>query len=945
MGRDRAGRTLGGSLGQPGAAAPRPGRGRGPALPLILGGLLLGLAIAVAATLAAWAARERALEEAGRELRNLSYILARSTDRSLQALDMMLTDVVEHARMEGALVGPEAFEAWARGATTHHRLAEGAGLLPQAASLILLGTTGERLASARFFPAPPQNLADRAYFRALSGAEGPAHHVVVGPPVTNRATGALNFHLGRRIETPDGRFLGAAVAVIEVGYLQALFAGLALGPGSSVALFRQDGVLLARHPAAEGAIGRNFSDRPQYQSTLASRDGAVVRLLSGVDGLERLMSPRALEAYPLRIHVGASVESVLAPWREVALRFGGGTLALFLLLAASVAAALRAARAERAAAAERLAMERAAAEARLRHERELSARHADFRQIVEGMSQGVWRFGADGRLALTNSRCAEVTGMPREGLLIGATLAEMEAAAAAAGEDGAVTVIRRLGLLVEAREPGAFIQDLPAGRAASVVHQPLPDGGWLATFEDVSERRAAEARVRHLARHDALTGLANRVQFHEGLAQLLGAERRGRLAVLYLDLDRFKQVNDTLGHAVGDALLRAAATRIATNVRARRGASADLVARLGGDEFAVVLRVQGGHVEETRADAAATASRLVAVLSDPFLIESQQVLVGATVGVALHPEDGTTADELLRAADLALYRAKAEGRGRHLFFDRAMDAEAQARRALELDLRHALLEDHGRGFELHYQPIVDARTRAPTGCEALVRWRRPGQSDLVSPAHFVPVAEETGLIVPLGEMVLRRACAHAAAWPDRRLRLAVNLSPAQSRDDGLVELVGGVLAETGLEPHRLELEITEGVLARGTEATLATMHRLRDLGVRFAMDDFGTGYSSLAYLRAFPFDRVKVDRAFVRDIEARPQDMAIVRAVTGLCQEIGMSAVAEGVETEGQLRILAAARCAEAQGHLFSPPVRPEELAAVLDRIAAARQPLPVQAA
>jgi diguanylate cyclase (GGDEF)-like protein len=443
------------------------------------------------------------------------------------------------------------------------------------------------------------------------------------------------------------------------------------------------------------------------------------------------------------------------------------------------------------------------------------------------------------------------------------------------------------------------------------------------THEDVTRQYAAESRLAHLALHDSLTGLPNRARLRDRLAQELASLRRsGRsAALLLLDLDGFKAVNDTLGHGAGDALLQKVAARLRAQVR-----ETDVAARLGGDEFAVL---QTGDGQPTAATA--LAERLVAELSLPFEVDGQMVRIGASIGVALAPQDGDEPDQLLRHADLALYRAKADGRGTHRFFEVGMDQRMRTRRTLELELRRGLAAGE---FTLHYQPTIDLRSRRISGFEALLRWRHP-ERGLVSPGDFVPLAEETGLIVPLGEFALRRACADATGWPPH-LKVAVNLSPLQFGGAGPLAAVERALAESGLPPHRLEVEITETAMLADTELVIGTLRRLKALGVRIAMDDFGTGYSSLNYLRKFPFDRVKIDRSFISALDD-PTGGAIVRAVTALCQTLGMETTAEGVESVEQLMALTGGGCDEAQGFLFSRPRPVEELPGLLRQIDEAR--------
>ena len=469
----------------------------------------------------------------------------------------------------------------------------------------------------------------------------------------------------------------------------------------------------------------------------------------------------------------------------------------------------------------------------------------------------------------------------------------------------------------------ALDRRLPAlfeiGRADHTVQaelHPLADGGWVVTLEDVSTRKATEARADEMARLDPLTGLPNRLHLRERLAEALARLQRDgeACAVLLIDLDRFKPVNDTLGHPIGDALLEKVADRLRSTVR-----PTDTVARIGGDEF-VILQAGVRDAAGTQA----LARRIVDLIGRTYMVEGHLLTIGTSVGVALAPDDGVDADRLLKNADLALYRAKLDGRGTYRFFEPEMDARMQARRKLELDMRQALAR---REFQLHYQPQLQLQSGALSGCEALIRWHHP-ERGLVSPLDFIPLAEEIGLIVPIGEWVIRQACRDAMTWP-AHMSVAVNVSPAQFKSDRLVETIISALASSGLPARRLEVEITEGVLLQENEKTLQTLHRLRELGVRVSMDDFGTGYSSLSYLRSFPFDKIKIDRSFVKDLTSKPDGEAIIRAIAGLGKSLGMTTVAEGVETSEQMQRIRLEGCTDVQGYLISKPIPTEDLARV----------------
>ena len=491
-----------------------------------------------------------------------------------------------------------------------------------------------------------------------------------------------------------------------------------------------------------------------------------------------------------------------------------------------------------------------------------------FEVALNNLTQGVCFFDGGRRLILANRRYADIYQLPHDAIRSGMTLEEIVDLRFAAGTCPDMTrsdyLAWRATIQVSAA-PTDTIVELKSGQIISIHHRPMPDGGWVATHEDITERRLAEQQLAHMARHDPLTGLSNRAAFREYTDRETARRSPGNsVAVLCLDLDHFKHVNDTFGHATGDALLCAVAARIKGAIR-----GSDMAVRLGGDEFAIV---QVGVDQPSQA--ADLAARLIELLSRPFDLGGHQVVVGISVGIAYSLAYGADTEALLTRADMALYRAKADGRGTYRFFERAMNEQAQARHALESGLRLALRNNE---LELFFQPILNAHCQTLSKFEALIRWRHP-ERGVVAPAEFIPMSEDIGLIVPIGEWVLNEACRAAASWP-ATISVAVNLSPVQFKEPNLVEVVHGALEASGLSPGRLELEITETVLLRNTATTLETLRRLRGLGVRISLDDFGTGYSSISYLRTFPFDTIKIDRSFVHDLGAGTNSLAIVNAI------------------------------------------------------------------
>ena len=548
----------------------------------------------------------------------------------------------------------------------------------------------------------------------------------------------------------------------------------------------------------------------------------------------------------------------------------------------------------------------------------LAAERRQLSIAVNNIPQGLVLYDASARIIICNQPYLDMFGLSPDVAKPGCTMQRLIAHRKETGSfDGDVdefcnAIIQTVSLGKATRQ----LTEAPGGRAIEIINRPLKSGGWVATIEDVTERRRADEKIAHLAHYDGLTDLPNRILFRERLEQSLKAIRPGeQLAVLYIDIDEFKSVNDALGHPIGDELLKGVAERL-------RGclAGADVAARLGGDEFAVIQTAI-----KDRSEATQLVDEIHSAIRQPLACMGHLITTDASIGIAVAPGDGVDLDQLLKNADLALYGAKGDGRRTYRFFEAGMDHRARARRSLELELRQAISDG---SLETYYQPVVNIEDGKISSCEALLRWRHP-ERGMISPAEFIPIAEDSGLINQLGLWVLNTACAEAATWPDH-VRVAVNVSPVQFRSQALALNVAAALAACGLPASRLELEITEAVLIRDDEAALDMLHQLRKLGVRIALDDFGTGYSSLSYLQRFPFDKIKIDRSFIKDIAGPGASSSIVQAVVSIAAASDMTTTAEGVETEQQRNLLYILGCTEMQGYLFSPAIPAAEVRRLL---------------
>ncbi len=855
-------------------------------------GVICTAALTIVLTI--WWLHAEAIADAFRDSSNLAEVLAGQTASSIQSIDLILTEIKVEEELRSTQ-GSDDLDRVGRGEATYQYLVERLSHLPQADFITLVDKNGKLVNTTLQRPAPDIDLSDRAYFQHFKNHDDKG--IYISNALINRIAGTRFASFSRRINDANNAFLGVVIVGVRLAYFQKSYESVASLPDQSFLLLHRDGTVIVRYPDSPNLVSDKMpADSPWHR--LVAQGGGNYRSSGYVDGAVRLAAVRPLRDYPLVVNVGVSEAAALVTWRIQAIAIGAGTLlfvccSLFLLRALSR---------------QFHSLEKSEV-ALVKKTGELQRAKATVDAALNNLVQGVVMFDANALLIVCNQRYLDMYGLSRDVVRPGSALQRIVEHRAAVGSFGTEDVGQYIANILAAIGQGtAFsrMTNLRDGRIIHVVSQPIEGGGWVTTHEDVTEAKCAEERISHLAHHDALTGLPNRKLFYLQLEQALKRVRRGeRLAVLYLDVDHLKRINDTLGHSAGDKLLKAVADRLHGCIR-----DVDVVARLSGDEFAIIQSSLN-----QKSDAAVLAVRVRDSIHDPFDLDGNQVVVDISIGISIAPDDASQFDELLKAADIALYEAKNLGRGTYCFYEAEMNARIQARAELERDMQGALVNGE---FELFYQPIASLDGNKIASFEALLRWHHPKRG-LVSPAEFVPIAEETGLIIPLGEWVLRTACAEAANWPDD-IRVAVNVSSVQLTNKNLVNVVVGAIAAADIKPDRLELEITESVLMQNTFANLATLKRLHKLGVRFAMDDFGTGYSSLGYLLSFPFHRIKIDRSFILGLADKDEARAIVRATVDLARSLSMRVTAEGVETAQQLQQVRILGCTEIQGYLLNAP-------------------------
>jgi diguanylate cyclase (GGDEF)-like protein len=866
--------------------------------------IVLTAALILAALFAIWALRQGAIRDTEDDNHRLGVVVAEQTTRTFQAVDLVLRELSEKVTAAGIHDGI-ALHAAFDGQGVHEVLAKRLADLPQTEAFVILDSEARYVNQSRRWPTPALAYPDRSFFRHFVDSADPGPFLSE-PIISHADPGVAKAYLARRLTAPDGTFLGVVTAAIRLNYFDTFFDKVGFRDGTGVTILRNDGLILMHYPMLHGFNDTNMPKTSHWYETV--RLGGGHYLSHGIlDNLgDRLVSVHPLGTYPVVVDVVRLESAALARWWRQAIMICAGVFAVTF----GFAILLLALRRQIAIIEKSQISIHEQVDAVCRSEARLAAQSALLATTLEHMNQGLMMVDASGIVAICNRRATEILELPPEMMADHPSIYDVIELQKQRGEfDGwSDNRLERAALFTDR---SVYERRRPNGAVIEVLTAPLPGGGMVRTYADITARSVAEEMLGLAASHDQLTGLINRHAFGSRHDTALAAARRdnSELAVLCLDLDRFKAVNDTLGHDAGDQLLIMAAKRMREAARAT-----DMVARLGGDEFVIVLP------DTTPAVAELISQRLLDSIRLPYVIGTETVRIGVSIGIATFPSDGGTAEELLRNADAALYNAKAAGRDTWVAYATEDGRLQHARMALELDFRTAVATGQ---FSLVYQPICDAITSSPVAFEALVRWNHPIRG-LISPAEFIPIAEQTGLIIPLGHWIIETACAEAAVWAVP-LRIAVNLSPAQFRERGLVSVVREILARTGLSPARLDLEVTEGLLFEDADEVVNTMNALRAMGIRMVLDDFGTAHSNLSYLRGFPFEAVKIDQSFMRALNTDRQARALVEAILAMARALGLEVIGEGVETQEQLALLRHLQCRLVQGYLLGRPASVRE--------------------
>ena len=882
-----------------GASDDAPDLNAGAALPIPLKQLwrVAILLLALSAGAVAWTIyqlREDDIRAAISESGSVASVMADQLSRSIQSIDGTLLETKRVAETNGLIVNTGSPDQFTRTQFLEY-LNRQLVSMRHVFSLAAVDKDGNVMVSTLTGIGPAFNVSDRQYFKDARDRHDGA--LTLSIPAPNRVTGVKTIVFARRLEDNNGDFSGIVLASIDTRYFEDIYGAIQSVHSLLFTLLNPDGVILFRHPDNGDSTGSELSNKTQWLQALGRND-PIFHIRGRAGGDVRYVSIRRVPQYPLIVDVSLAENAVLTTWKTRTATIVSGSSVLLILTIYLLAAIKRQVR--------RLSRSQAS----------LAEKSQQLDAALNNMSQGLTMYDAQGRLIVSNAEFQKISGLTADELKRGTSLADVMRARMTAG-----TAPRQAPDLFAdsfksaAREFGSSrtILSLEDGRTICVIRRMMDNGGWVSIHQDITEQKRIEGQLARMARYDDLTGLANRAVLMEKISEALSRTlRHGRhFAILMLDLDRFKSVNDSLGHPAGDALLRETAIRLRASTR-----EIDCVARLGGDEFAVVLDAEG-DLEDA---AIALSERILEEIRRPYDLDGRTLTLGTSIGIALAPQDAATGSELIKHADLALYQAKAEGRDRFCFFQRHMETQARAKRELEDDLRRAIARSE---FELYYQTIFDLEHHRCAGVEALIRWHHP-ERGLLLPGTFIPFAEESGLIVELGRWIIRQACADAVKWPPQ-IRVAIKLSSAQFKRDDLQDVIQSSLNETKLSPQRLVLEITETLLLDSNVETLAVLHELKKLGISIVLDDFGIGYSSVKYLQTFPFDGMKIDQSFIRTMTDH-SGAAIVCALVGLGRSLNMTTTAEGVETTDQLTFLRAAGCQYAQGYLLGRPKPVSEL-------------------